>query len=70
MSARGNYLIFGTGEAHCGYHPGMPLAHSTLSRSQMGSLSNHSLEQDLFPELSVLDSQTADQCVFHPREKP
>ncbi len=74
MSARGNHLISGTGRAHGGYHSGTPLAHSTFSRSQMGSLWNHSLERYLFPALSVLDSQAAqeilaDRGVLHPRGK-
>ncbi len=74
MSAWGNHLISGTGRAHGGYHSGTPLAHSTFSRSQMGSLWNHSLERYLFPALSVLDSQAAqeilaDRGVFHPRGK-
>ncbi len=63
MSAWGNHLISGTGRAHGGYHSGTPLAHSTFSRSQMGSLWNHSLERYLFPALSVLDSQAAQEIL-------
>ncbi len=58
MSAWGDPLFSGTGGTHSGYHPGTPLAHSPLSRSQMGTMWGRSLERDMPKELSRCNPQT------------